>query len=96
MTHYSALFSVRRLWLIFAVGMLVMFGTLLYFGRQIYQTAPPIPTSVADGIWRHNLYARRDRARPECLAVDGRHGAGLDLGPRQLCRAGLERRLAAS
>ena len=26
--------------------MLVMFGTLLYFGQQIYQTAPPIPASV--------------------------------------------------
>ena len=46
MTHYSSLFSVRRLWVIFAAGMLVMFGTLLYFGRQIYQTAPPIPAFV--------------------------------------------------
>src|SRR5215204_640726 len=26
--------------------MLVMFGTLLYFGREIYQAAPPIPTAV--------------------------------------------------
>jgi nitric oxide reductase subunit B len=43
---YSALFSIRRLWLIFAASMLVMFGTLLYFGQQIYQTAPPIPSSV--------------------------------------------------
>ena len=46
MAHYSVLFSVRRLWLIFAASMLVMFGTLLYFGQQIYQTAPPIPASV--------------------------------------------------
>jgi nitric oxide reductase subunit B len=46
MAPYSATFSIRRLWIIFAVGMLVMFGTLLYFGAQIYQAAPPIPTSV--------------------------------------------------
>lgn len=46
MAHYSSHFSVRRLWIIFGVGMLVMFGALLFYGRQIYQTAPPIPTSV--------------------------------------------------
>ena len=43
---YSSLFSVRRLWVIFALSMLVMFGTLLYFGGEIYQAAPPIPTAV--------------------------------------------------
>ena len=44
--NYNSLFSIRRLWIIFAVSMLVMFGTLLYFGAQIYQAAPPIPTAV--------------------------------------------------
>jgi nitric oxide reductase subunit B len=47
MADYSAQFSVRRLWIIFAVTMVVMFGTLIYFGQQIYQTKPPIPTAVA-------------------------------------------------
>jgi nitric oxide reductase subunit B len=46
MASYSSHFSIRRLWTIFAASMLVMFGTLLYFGGQIYQAAPPIPTSV--------------------------------------------------
>jgi nitric oxide reductase subunit B len=46
MAHYSSQFSIRRLWVVFGVSMLVMFGTLLYFGAQIYQTAPPIPASV--------------------------------------------------
>ena len=41
MAHYSTQFSVRRLWLIFTVGMLVMFGALLYFGGQIYQGWAP-------------------------------------------------------
>jgi nitric oxide reductase subunit B len=46
MAHYSAQFSVRRLWVIFALSMIVMFGTLLYFGGQIYQAKPPIPVTV--------------------------------------------------
>lgn len=46
MAHYQAQFSVTRLWTIFAVAMLVMFGTLLYYGGQIYQSKPPIPASV--------------------------------------------------
>jgi nitric oxide reductase subunit B len=46
MSHYSSQFSIRRLWTIFAVSMLVMFGTLLYFGGQIYQAKPPIPEAV--------------------------------------------------
>jgi nitric oxide reductase subunit B len=46
MTTYRKLFSIRRLWLIFAVSMVVMFGSLLYFGGQIYQAAPPMPLRV--------------------------------------------------
>ena len=46
MANYSAHFSIRRLWMILAASMLVMFGTLLYFGGQIYVAAPPIPTAV--------------------------------------------------
>ena len=46
MTTYDTLFSIRRLWIILAASMLVMFGTLLYFGREIYQAAPPIPAAV--------------------------------------------------
>ena len=46
MTSYDTLFSIRRLWIILAASMVVMFGTLLYFGAEIYQAAPPIPTAV--------------------------------------------------
>ena len=45
-TSYETLFSIRRLWIILAASMAVMFGTLLYFGGQIYQAAPPIPAAV--------------------------------------------------
>jgi len=46
MAEYSTQFSVRRLWIIFAGTMILMFGTLIYFGQQIYQTKPPIPAAV--------------------------------------------------
>jgi len=46
LAHYQSQFSIRRLWIIFAISMLVMFGTLLYYGGQIYQAKPPIPATV--------------------------------------------------
>lgn len=46
MAQYNKQFSVPRLWLIFLVSMVVMFGTLIYFGAQIYQTKPPTPSAV--------------------------------------------------
>jgi nitric oxide reductase subunit B len=46
LAHYQSQFSIRRLWIIFAVSMAVMFGVLLYFGGQIYQAAPPMPLRV--------------------------------------------------
>lgn len=46
MAHYKAQFSIRRLWIIFAISMVVMFGALLYYGGQIYQAKPPIPATV--------------------------------------------------
>src|SRR5207237_734408 len=62
MAEYSAQFSVRRLWLIFAATMFLMFGTLIYFGQQIYQAKPPIPTAVATAAGRV-LYTRADIER---------------------------------
>ncbi len=46
MATYRTLFSIRRLWIILIASMAVMFGTLLYFGGEIYQTKPPIPNAV--------------------------------------------------
>jgi nitric oxide reductase subunit B len=40
MKSYESTFSIRRLWWILGVGMLIMFAALLYFGSQIYQLAP--------------------------------------------------------
>jgi nitric oxide reductase subunit B len=46
MAAYDTQFSIRRLWIILAASMVVMFGTLLYFGGEIYHAAPPIPAAV--------------------------------------------------
>jgi len=46
LTNYREHFSVPRLWGILFASMVLMFGTLIYFGAQIYQAAPPIPAAV--------------------------------------------------
>ena len=75
MAAYSKQFPVRRLWLIFAATMVVMFGVLIYFGQQIYQTKPPIPTTVATAAG-HVIYTRADIERGQnvlmAFSVDGK------------------------
>ena len=46
METYRSTFTIRRLWLILALSMIVMFGVLLFYGKEIYRLAPPIPESV--------------------------------------------------
>jgi nitric oxide reductase subunit B len=46
MKDYSSTFTIRRLWWLLGGSMLIMFATLLYYGGQIYQLAPPIPAAV--------------------------------------------------
>ncbi len=36
----------RKLWFGFIVVMVVSFAVLIYYGREIYRQAPPIPVSV--------------------------------------------------
>ncbi len=43
MESYSTTFTAKRLWIILGASMIVMFATLLFFGREIYHQAPPIP-----------------------------------------------------
>lgn len=38
--------NMKKLWLGFVVVMIVSFGILGYFGREIYREAPPIPERV--------------------------------------------------
>ena len=46
MSKYNVIFTINRLWAILAVSMLVMFSVLLYFGKEIYHQAPPIPELI--------------------------------------------------
>jgi len=62
MKTYETLFSIRRLWIILATSMVVMFGTLLYFGSQIYQVKPPIPQEVRSSSGT-TLFTRADIER---------------------------------
>ena len=46
MEDYQSTFTIRRLWVILGSSLVLMFGVLLFLGREIYQVAPPIPSSV--------------------------------------------------
>ncbi|MBE8158136.1 MAG: nitric-oxide reductase large subunit [Betaproteobacteria bacterium] len=43
------MFTMRRLWLMFAALMTVMFSALLAVGGRLYQEAPPVPKAVMRG-----------------------------------------------
>lgn len=59
METYKQTFSIKRLWIILTVGMVVMFGILLFLGAEIYQKAPPIPETVKSASGEV-LYTRDD------------------------------------
>ena len=86
----------RRLWIGLGALLVVSFSVLLWVGTEIHRVMPPIPAQVVSDERRGDLHARRHREGPAGLAVHRRPAARLDLGTRQLRRAGLERRLAAS
>jgi len=46
MESHQSTFTIKRLWIILATSMVLMFGVLLFLGGEIYQVAPPIPDSV--------------------------------------------------
>lgn len=62
MKTYNATFTVKRLWQILSVSMLISFTVLLFYGFQIYQKAPPIPEIIktSDG---NIVYTREDIER---------------------------------
>lgn len=59
METYQTTFSIKRLWIILTIGMVVMFSILLLLGTEIYQQAPPIPEAVKS-ISGDTLYTRDD------------------------------------
>jgi nitric oxide reductase subunit B len=51
--------STSRLWKVLATLLVVSFGILLYYGREIYLTAPPVPAAVKTTTGK-TLYTRED------------------------------------
>ena len=41
--------NTKKLWIGFILVMVISFGILGYYGREIYREAPPIPEKVVDG-----------------------------------------------
>lgn len=81
------------LWTILTTLVIVSFGALLYYGREVYQMAPPIPEQVITNSGQPGvaLQWRRDSGRPRCMARDRWTPAWIDLGPWRLYRTGLDR-----
>ena len=66
MNSYVSTFSLKRLWVILSLGLTFMFGTLLYFGGEIYRQAPPIPASYEVNSGKV-LYTRDDILRGQTV-----------------------------
>ena len=60
--NYRDFFTLKRLWTMFAVLLVVMFGTLLLVGGRSFQEAPPVPEQVVvvDGATSSVIFTSRD------------------------------------
>ncbi len=59
MQNYSTFFTIKRLWVILTVSLVLSFSALLYLGGQIYQQAPPIPSAVISSTGE-TIYTKQD------------------------------------
>jgi nitric oxide reductase subunit B len=46
-SDYRYIFTLKRLWVIFAISLIVSFSVLLFVGGRVFQQTPPIPARVA-------------------------------------------------
>jgi nitric oxide reductase subunit B len=46
MQSYKTIFHASSLWKILGISTVISISILLFFGREIYQQAPPLPTKV--------------------------------------------------
>ena len=60
--NYREFFTIKRLWTMFAVLLVVMFGILLLIGGRSFQQAPPLPEQVVmvDGVASSVVFTSRD------------------------------------
>ena len=60
--NYREFFTIPRLWTIFAVLLVVMFGALLIVGGRAFQQAPPMPSQIiaTDGVQSEVVFTEED------------------------------------
>ena len=77
--NYREFFTIPRLWTMFAVLMVVMFGALLLVGGRAFHEAPPVPSAVVlvDGADTTELFTRADIDRGRDV---WRRLGGMELG----------------
>ncbi len=77
--NYREFFTIPRLWTMFAVLMVVMFGALLLVGSRAFHEAPPVPSAVVmvDGADSAELFTRADIHRGRDV---WRRLGGMELG----------------
>ena len=90
MENYKTTFTIKRLWWILSISMLVMFTLLLLFGREIYHKAPPIPSRV-ETTTGQLIYTQQDIQKGQNIwqSIGGMQ-QGIHLGTRRLFSARLE------
>ncbi|MEZ4996314.1 MAG: hypothetical protein R2758_02130 [Bacteroidales bacterium] len=70
----------RRLWIGFLTVVTVSFAVLLFFGREIYRQAPPVPDRVVTTDGKLLFTGQDIKGRTECLAIYGGQEMGTVWG----------------
>lgn len=75
----------RKLWIALILVIVASFSVLIYYGKEIYQQAPPIPERVVDEVG-NTLFTSTDITDgQECVAEHRRTRGGNCLGAWCLC-----------
>jgi hypothetical protein len=85
----------EKTWLLLGGVMVFSVAVLGWIGIEIYQQAPPTPDQVVTTSGKVLLTKDDIQNGQNVWQGDGRDAGRVDLGARQLCRSGLERRVPA-
>ena len=81
----------RSLWMTLALVVIASFGALLYYGREVYQMAPPVPERVVASGGSVVFTGDDVRAGQDVWRSIGGHQLGSIWGHGVLHGAGLDR-----
>ena len=77
--------TTKKLWIGFIAVMAISFAVLLFFGREIYKQAPPVPDKVVTTSGKVSVYRAGHKRWTECLAVARWPGNGNYMGTWGVC-----------